>query len=63
MFDDKYLTVNDVADLLQVSTSWIRQLVFRDKIPYIKVGKIVRFRRCDLEKWIRESHEDSEGVL
>ena len=43
------LTVDDVADLLRVSKSWVyehirsRHVPRTERLPYIKVGKYVRF--------------------
>jgi excisionase family DNA binding protein len=44
------LTVPEAAELFQVKISTIRAWVLHKRIPYVKVfGKLVRFRRADLE--------------
>ncbi len=54
---DEYLTIDQVAELLQVSTKTIRRLVSRDEIPGFKVGGQWRFRRQDIDAWAREQSQ------
>jgi len=35
-----------------VSVRFVRRLVAERRIPYVKVGKFVRFEPSDLERWI-----------
>jgi len=42
---DKWLTVEQIAEYLQMSTSSIYKMAQRGKIPAYKVGKQWRFRR------------------
>ena len=53
--DKKLLSVEEVADFLNVKISWIRSAIFRREIPYIKVGNLVRFRECDLQEWLEKN--------
>jgi len=51
--DDALMTVPEAAAMFQVKVSTIRAWVLYKRIPYVKVfGKLVRFRRADLEKVI-----------
>jgi excisionase family DNA binding protein len=47
-------TSSDVARRMTVKESWVRDHVSREKpiIPHVKVGKLVRFRRRDIEEFI-----------
>lgn len=50
------LTVREVAELLKVPKSWIYQHTRRrsqDRIPFVKVGRYVRFREEDLLAYIQ----------
>jgi excisionase family DNA binding protein len=33
----------------------VRELVYRNEIPYIKVGRLVRFLPDDLDAWLAEN--------
>lgn len=50
--ENELLKAEDVAQMLQVSKHYIYQLKAERKIPFIKIGGCVRFRRSDVESWI-----------
>jgi len=47
-----YLTIEEMALMLKLSEQTIRRYVFNKTIPYRKIGKAVRFRLSEIEKWI-----------
>lgn len=54
--DSDYLTVSSAAKYLQVSPSYLYRQIAEgesaDKpLPAIRFGRVVRFRRADLDKW------------
>jgi len=52
----RLLCVEEVAALLGMSTAWVRQHsngLRRPGIPSVKLGKAVRFRRSQVEEFIR----------
>ncbi len=48
------LTVKEVAEYLQVTERTLYRLAQDGKIPAFKVGNSWRFRREDLDRWIRD---------
>jgi excisionase family DNA binding protein len=48
------LTVPEAAALLRLKASTIRAWVCQRRIPYVKVGRLVRIRHTDLEALIAE---------
>jgi excisionase family DNA binding protein len=51
------LTIQEVAHLLHLPVSWVREHVrkdARDRIPGFKLGKYWRFRAGDLVAWLKE---------
>ncbi len=54
------LTIGDVAEILKFSISRIRYEVSIGRLPYIKIGKSIRFDRKTVEEWVRK-HEVSNG--
>lgn len=46
------VAVDDAAARLGVSVRFVRRLVAERRIPFVKVGKFVRFDPADLEEWI-----------
>ena len=49
------MTVQDAAKFLSVSVSTLYGWAWQRRIPFVKVGRALRFVRGDLEKFI-ESH-------
>jgi excisionase family DNA binding protein len=51
--EDELLDVQDVADLLHVNPRTVLRMVERKELPAIRVARRFRFRRSDLEKYLR----------
>jgi excisionase family DNA binding protein len=51
---EQLLTVEEVADLLKVRPRWVYDQVERRALPYVKVGRYVRFRVSELEAYLAE---------
>ena len=50
--NDKVFTIPEVAAYLKISKSKIYYLVSRKEIPHLKLGRNVRIRESDLQKWL-----------
>jgi excisionase family DNA binding protein len=53
---ERLLTPKEVAEILAVSTALVLDHSSRRRphLPSVKLGKAVRFRRADVEEFIRE---------
>ena len=52
---DELLTVHDAARFLNVSASWVYEHTREDaddRLPFVKLGKYLRFDRADLRAYI-----------
>ncbi len=50
--DDSLLGVKELAEYIGVSVQWVYERVQLKEIPYIKVGKLLRFRKSDIDTWL-----------
>ena len=50
--DDELLTVAELALVLKVEVRFVRRLVAERRIRFTKVGKYVRFYRCDVADFV-----------
>lgn len=50
--DSDLLTVPEAAALLRVKPSTVRAWTGQRRIPFVKVGRLVRIRRSDAEAYI-----------
>ena len=55
MGDSELLTLPEASVLLRLRVSTLRAWVLRRRIPYVKVGRLVRLRRSDVESLISNS--------
>jgi len=55
--DDRWMTVKDVAEYLQLSTDQIYHLAQQGRIPASKVGARWRFKREKIDQWV-----ENQGV-
>ncbi len=51
---DDLLTAEEVAALLRMTPSWVYAQTRRRRIPHLRLGRYVRYRREALEPWMRE---------
>lgn len=59
---DKLLTQQVVVDWTGMSPAWFEQSRFKGiGIPYVKIGRAVRYRTSDVQRWIDE-HVISTGI-
>jgi excisionase family DNA binding protein len=58
---ENFLTVRDVAGLVNLSELTIRRYVMKKQIPYHKIFRSVRFKPSEINKWIEEKKEEMAG--
>ena len=46
------LDVGEVAGMLKISIATVRRWVWQGYIPYMKIGKAVRFSNAVIEDWV-----------
>ncbi|HUV31684.1 MAG TPA: helix-turn-helix domain-containing protein [Acidobacteriota bacterium] len=51
---NKLLTPDEVAELLGVEKSTIYQWTHQGFIPHVKLGRLIRFRRDKVDKWLQK---------
>ena len=49
---DRLLTADDIAALLSVPVSWVREHTRTGAIPHIRLGRYVRYREADVLAWV-----------
>lgn len=50
--ENRYLTVTQLAERLQISESTIYGWVDRDSIPFLMAGDLLRFDPSAIDKWM-----------
>jgi excisionase family DNA binding protein len=52
------LTIDALAAHLDVTERFVRRLVEDNRVPYLKVGKFVRFHPDDINDWLANTRID-----
>ena len=50
---DEYLTIFEVAELTKYMVGTLRKFVLKRRIPFHKWGRSLRFKRSEIELWIK----------
>ena len=46
------IDINELAEILNIKVSKVRSMVFKNEIPYIKLGRLVRFKTEEIQNWL-----------
>ena len=57
MAKEGLITAKQVAEYLNCSVSTVRRLVVNGGIPHFRLGKLIRFRRSDIDLWLGKYRE------
>ena len=55
MATKQWLTVADLCELLGIGRTLAYQLVAERTIPAVRIGRAIRVRKADVEKWLAEN--------
>jgi excisionase family DNA binding protein len=59
--EDPFFDVAGCAAYLSQSERWVRRQVQEGKLPYVRMGRRLAFRRSALEKWIEDHTVNTEA--
>jgi excisionase family DNA binding protein len=51
---ERLLTAQEVADLLAVPLSWVREATRDGRLPHLKLGRYRRYQAQALEAWLAQ---------
>ena len=59
---DQLLTARQVAQLLAVPESWVREATRQNTLPHLRLGRYRRYVKADILAWL-ETHKHGNGRL
>jgi excisionase family DNA binding protein len=59
---EKYLTINEVCDILQVKKHYVYALTSQRRIPFLKMGRFLRVRKEDIDEWLKDKANKPEDI-
>jgi len=54
----RFLGIKELAGYLGIAQGTVYVWVCHRKIPYVKIGRLVKFDMCKIEKWLDENSID-----
>jgi excisionase family DNA binding protein len=57
------LNTKETAEFLGISKNTLYEWIVQKKIPYFKVGRLVKFKREDLEGWLKKKKMEEKEIL
>jgi excisionase family DNA binding protein len=51
----RFINTEELAEYLGVGINTVRSWTFMKKIPYVKMGRLVRFDLKEIDKWIHDN--------
>ena len=58
--EEEYLTVAEVAGNLKLNQQTVRNWIDRGELPALRVGRRVRIKRSDYERYLQEGYNSGE---
>jgi excisionase family DNA binding protein len=49
---EQHWSTKELAKRLDVKESTVRSWVFKKQIPFVKIGRLVRFKEKSIQKWL-----------
>ena len=59
--NERLLTAKQVADLLAVPESWVREATRESRIPHLRLGRYRRYQPAAIEAWLSENRGEAQG--
>ena len=60
MLEDRWLSVAEIAEYLGVKRDTIYKWITRKNMPAHKVGRLWKFRKEEIDAWIRHGSTDQQ---
>jgi excisionase family DNA binding protein len=61
MTDDRWLSVEEIAEHLGVTKDSVYRWIERKGLPAHKVGKLWKFKKEEVDEWVRSGHAHEDG--
>ncbi len=61
--EDRWLSVEEIADYLGIKRDTVYKWIDRKKMPAHKVGSLWKFKRTEVDNWVRSGGAAEPSVL
>jgi len=57
----RLMKVAEAAKMLGLTERALRLMIYRNEVPLYRIGKRIRFKKCDLERWLSRQFVSPRG--
>jgi excisionase family DNA binding protein len=57
----RLLTIDQLAECLGITVRHVRRLVAERRVPYVKVGRLVRFDPDSIKEWLDRARREADS--
>lgn len=61
--EKQLLNTEEASEFLGISRNTLYEWVLQRKIPFIKVGRLLKFKQKDLDKWLKKRTQEEEDYI
>jgi len=59
---ERLLIAKEVAELLAVPESWVREATRDGRLPHLSLGRYKRYERAAIDTWLSEQRQPGRGL-
>jgi excisionase family DNA binding protein len=56
--ENVFSTINEIAEYLKLKPSTLYAMVAKKKIPYYRLGKLLRFKKSEIDLWMEGNKKE-----
>jgi excisionase family DNA binding protein len=60
--ESSFLSISEASEYLGVKTSTLYSLVERKKIPHYRIGRLIKFKKAEIDEWVHEHKVDNADL-
>jgi excisionase family DNA binding protein len=58
--EKQVLTTREAADYIGIKEETLRRWVAAQRVPFVRLNRLLRFRRSALDKWLAEQEQEAQ---
>lgn len=59
---DEFLDIKELSHYLKIKISTLYAKVAKGEIPHYKIGRLVRFKKTEIDKWLESQNHNSVDI-
>jgi excisionase family DNA binding protein len=61
--DSKFFSIKELSEYISVKPKTLYSWVSRSVIPFYRLQGVIRFRKGDIDRWLKDKCKSVEGIF